>query len=104
MRRSPVLLAALAALPALAASGPAVQPPPGSYGFDWLHPGSARCTLIGPALSVSFRSCVHSPEGGFTGEKVSAYTCSVNDQIEYQIFAGRDACQAQLEAMRANGP
>lgn len=89
-----------------ASSSLAVEPvalSAGNYGFDWLHPESARCTKIGPKLRARFQRCKHSAEGGFTGT-VPSYLCEVNDDIEYMVFTDLATCQKQLETMQANAP
>lgn len=95
------LAAILFSSPALAVEPVALSA--GNYGFDWLHPESARCTKIGPKLRARFQRCKHFAEGGFTAT-VPGYICEVNDDIEYQVFADLATCQKQLETMQANAP
>lgn len=100
------LAASFAAMFSASSSSIAVEPvalSAGKYGFDWLHPESARCTKIGPKLRARFQRCKHSAEGGFTGT-VPSYLCEVNDDIEYMVFTDLATCQKQLETMQANAP
>ncbi len=100
------LAASFAAMFSASSSSIAVEPvalSAGKYGFDWLHPESARCVKIGPKLRARFQRCKHSAEGGFTGT-VPSYLCEVNDGIEYMVFTDLALCQKQLETMQANAP
>lgn len=106
MRLRVLALATVFAAIFSASSSFAVEPvalSAGNYGFDWLHPESARCAKIGPKLRARFQRCKHAAEGGFTGT-VPAYLCEVNDDIEYMVFTDRALCQEQLETMQANAP
>lgn len=84
------------------ATGPAM-PVPGSLGFDWAHPQTARCTPIGEKIIGKFRSCTYQSAGGFDGA-TATHTCPLPGRIEYLVFKNRTLCEAQLGMMKANAP
>lgn len=75
----------------------------GAYGFDWLHPKSAKCIKITAPLSKTFRPCEYSRAAGFDGQTES-YSCKVNARIEYVVFKDSKVCQQQFEVMQSNAP
>jgi hypothetical protein len=81
-----------------AASVPAV----GTFGFDWLHPKSARCQTIAKPLLKRFRHCER--RAGAFGLSDPVYVCRIDEHSEYMVFETKSACANNLETMKSNGP
>jgi hypothetical protein len=73
-----------------------------SYGFDWLHPKTAKCKPV-PEEVTRLKSCEYKTDSGFTGD-AELYSCKPNRKQEFLIFKDKATCQAQLETMEANAP
>lgn len=110
MRSKNYLLPALLSLFLLFLAIPARSAAPnasvvGQYGFDWLKPGTAKCTLITDTLAAGFKSCEaagpNSP-ASFTGEKDFS-TCTVSKKSVYMVYPTKARCGEELETMKANG-
>jgi hypothetical protein len=82
-----------------AAGAPAV----GSFGFDWLHPKSARCQPISESLQKRFRRCEYRSTGAF-GLSDPLHVCRIDERSEYMIFETQAACANNLATMKANAP
>jgi len=98
-------VAALACLVAFPGPCPAESglPAIGTFGFDWLHPDSARCeAMTGPARK-RFRQCDYQTSGTF-GLSDPVHVCRINERSEYLIYASKAACVRNLETMNAHAP
>lgn len=100
LRRSVLLLASSALTPCIATPA---APPAGSFGFDWLRPGTARCGVINETALKGFRSCEYRADGTF-GLRDPAFACRRNEKSEYLVYASKAACVRNLETMKANAP
>jgi len=77
----------------------------GQYGFDWLKPAGAKCTLITPAMAAGFKSCEAagpSSPGSFTGKKDYS-TCTISKNSVYMVYPSKARCHDEIETMKANG-
>ena len=81
------------------ASSPAV----GSFGFDWLRPGAAKCVALTAKDLKALRSCEYSAEGSF-GLTDPVFKCRRSERSEYVIYGSKAACLRNLETMKANAP
>ncbi len=79
-----------------------VPPVAGAFGFDWLHPKSARCEPVTQHLVKRLRQC--EKRSGAFGLSDPVWVCTVDQRSEYLIFSTRSACADNLEAMKANAP
>lgn len=104
MYKSAGWLLALALLTPLAQAAEAA-PPIGQYGFDWLHPDSARCIQVTEKNKAQFQHCQFHPEGGSFGlTSLPYYTCTVSKKVEYMVYKSKAACIEAKETMEANAP
>ncbi|EXI65047.1 MAG: hypothetical protein AW08_03500 [Candidatus Accumulibacter adjunctus] len=99
-RPSFFFLASSALIPCVAAPA---APPAGSFGFDWLRPSSARCSVISETALKDFRSCEYHADGTF-GLRDPAFACRRNEKSEYLVYESKAACVRNLETMKANAP
>ena len=97
---SPSVLALLVAT----TSAPAAEdrPTPGTWGFDWLQPRTAKCRRLTAADIARFKACdAESP--GF-GEHRPTHACRISERSEWIVYANRSQCEDELATMKANGP
>lgn len=80
------------------------RPLPGSYGFDWLHPESAKCEKITRRKLKKMKVCDAHPKGGSFALEYSYHACRMNGSIEYLIYETKAVCQEAKETMDANAP
>jgi len=78
-------------------------PGPGSFGFDWLRPKSARCQPLAELAHKRLRRCEYSGSGTF-GLSDPVFVCRVSERSEYLIYDTKAACTRNLETMKANAP
>ncbi len=71
------------------------------WGFDWTNPKQARC--IESSMKPETQGCVQRESGdSFTGDSGPFLACK-RESGEVLQFCSKEVCQAQLEAMLANG-
>ncbi len=95
-------LGALLVFSHYAAAGAAL-PDSGWYGFDWLHPENAECVKMTKKLLARFKSCEYRADGGFAGDNVETYECTVNEHVQYLVFKNKKICNDQLDVMESIG-
>ncbi len=95
----------LAMLLCLAAAADADDrfPIEGAWGFDWLHPATARCRRITAKDAAGLRDCRYSKQFAF-GLDMHAHACKTGAHAEYVIFRTRQDCREAFETMQANAP
>ena len=96
-----LLLLLLSCATSAFAAAPAPDPT-GRYGFDWLHPDTARCVKVDAALARKLGPCVEPDTPSFTGEK-DHLDCPLGDG-EFLAFPTEARCVEELETMWANAP
>jgi hypothetical protein len=97
---APFLLALLAASVCFAAEP---RPAPGSHGFDWLKPDTARCVALDETAIKRFPFCKREENGTFGLDDI-AFACRANKRSEFLIYQSKAICQRNLETMKANAP
>ena len=101
MRNLPLTVAALLAAVHCVAAEPQM-PPPGSFGFDWLKPDLAKCTVVPASAIKQFRSC--KLEKGAFGLDDPVLVCRRSAKSEYMVFRSKPACLRNFDTMQANSP
>ncbi len=76
-------------------------PPPGSYGFDSMKPGTTHGVKLDAALIAKLKSCTYSKSNSF-GDDRPGYACKINSHIGFMAYRTQADCQAELELERAN--
>ena len=104
-RRSRLVAGALSAMVALAAGVPcmaASAPPAGSYGFDSLQPGTAKCAKLDAPQIARLSQCSFAKSNSF-GDDREGWSCHVGKRAGFMAYAKKADCEAELELERANG-
>jgi hypothetical protein len=82
----------------------AEAPAIGSYGFDWLHPKSAKCTPVTDANRSQFSGCEFKAEGGSFGLGHPYHLCRPRQGVEFFVYRTKPECTEAKETMDANAP
>ena len=79
-------------------------PPAEGYGFDWLHPETARCQRASQVESLRHSNCQYCPDGNAFGLHYPYHKCQDQAGREYLIYKTPQQCTDAIETMKSNAP